>query len=53
MRRFVEHYDFVIVWQSNIAFSFQDFDANYERNNCNIIRNTYLYKFLQRTKLII
>ncbi len=33
MRDFVEHYDFVIVRRSNVAFSFQDFVADYERND--------------------
>jgi hypothetical protein len=33
MRDFVEHCDFVTARRSNVAFSFQDFVANYERND--------------------
>ncbi len=33
MRDFVEHCDFVTARRSDVAFSFQDFVANYERND--------------------
>ncbi len=33
MRDFVEHCDSVIVRRSNVAFSFQDFVADYEQND--------------------